>query len=128
VRHHPYKDLESGIYRVLSNIYSDVVVLKSPGDAEVIRAKGIRFVFVPKITPFSNSDSVLTWPPTSFRIDIECNALDAEGKTVAQVNVSGTGAATFDEFRGNFSLSAQRAADDVLRKLQAALLAEPKLQ
>jgi hypothetical protein len=128
VSHFPYRDMEPGLYTVLSNVFADVTALKSANDVETIRKKNISFVFVPTIVPTSSSDGVFTWPPTSFTINLECVALDADGKEVARKTVVGAGAATFSEFKGNFALAGQRASTDALQKLQAELGSAPEFR
>jgi hypothetical protein len=129
VSHHPYRDLEPGLYLVLSNVFANVTSLKSANDAETIRNKNISFVFVPTVVPASSSDGVLTWPPTNFSINIDCVAYDATGKQIAVTSVQGLGLATFSEFtKMGYGLAGQRAATDALLKLQDALGKSPEFK
>jgi hypothetical protein len=121
VRYFPYRDLEAGIYKVLSSVYANVTKLPAPQDAATIEKNGVTLVFNPLITTTSSSPSLLTWPPTKFGIDLSCNITDATGKGLKQFTVRGDGAAEFEEFKGDFSLSAKRASNDVLQKLLKAL-------
>jgi hypothetical protein len=123
VEYAPYKELESGIYRVLNNVFASVEQLKSENDVAYIAEKKINFVFRPTITTNSSSSSVFTWPPTDFEVTIEIKATDNAGKVVWQDKATGRGKAEFSEFKSDFSLSAKRASEAVLVDLQKKLLA-----
>jgi hypothetical protein len=128
VSHYPYRDMEPGLYRVLSNVFADVTALKAQNDTETIRNRKISFVFVPTIVPSSSSDGFFTWPPTNFSLNVDCIVYDAAGKQIATKSVIGLGTASFSEFSGNFGLAAQRASTDALRKLQADLIKSSEFQ
>lgn len=121
VRYFPYRDLESGLYMVLSNTFASVARLDGLKDEQAIRAQGIAYVVNPRITTNSSSDSLLTWPPTSFVVELECSIADPAGAEVARTRVTGFGNATFSEFVGDFGLAAKRASTDALGKLAEAL-------
>lgn len=118
----PYRDLEAGLYAVLQGSFSDVTLLPSAGDPKA-RAAGLNYVVMPTIVTTSFSPSLLTWPPTVFTVELTCSIRDLDDKPVSEVHVQGEGRAEFEEFKNNPSLSAQRASEDALRKLQAALRA-----
>jgi hypothetical protein len=128
VSHYPYRDLDTGIYKVLSNVFQNVSILKSATDVEAIRKDGITYVFVPEIVPSSLSDSLITWPPTSFTLLLTCTVYDASGKAIGKKAVVGNGAATFDEFKRDFGLAGRRASADALGKLQTLLSNDPELR
>jgi hypothetical protein len=128
VSHYPYRDIGPGFYTVLSNVFEDVTVLKAANDTETIRKKNISLVFLPTFVPASDSDSVLTWPPTRFTLILECVVYDADGKQIARKSVLGTGAASYDEFKQNFGLAGQRASTDALQKLQVELSNSPEFK
>lgn len=121
VRYFPYRDLESGLYQTLNGVFQDARRLDGPPTAERLAAAGIQAVLVPRLTTQSSSDSILTWPPTAFSIELECRILDARGTDVGAARVTGFGNATFSEFRSDFSLAAKRAATDVLNRLADTL-------
>jgi hypothetical protein len=125
VEYAPYKELESGIYRVLNNVFSSVDQLKSESDKTYIADKKINFVLRPSITTNSSSSSLLTWPPTMFEVTIEIKATDSSGKVVWQDKVTGKGNAEFSEFKSDFSLAAKRASEAALVELQRKLIASP---
>jgi len=125
VEYSPYKDLEPGIYRVLFNVFTDVQVLKSRDDKNVLAAQKIDYVFVPTIRTSSSSESPFTWPPTKFSVTLQCLATSPGGEKVWETTVNGEGAATFDEFKEEFGLSARRASEDALQKLEKALRNSP---
>ena len=85
-------------------------------------------MLTPEITTESASDSVMTWPPTQFTVNLNCRITDLAGKEVDTVRVSGYGRATFDEFKSNFSLAAVRASTDALNRLSQALRDSAKLR
>lgn len=121
VTYAPYGELEGALRKVLKTRYNDVYLLKSPNDKAYIAEKNISYVFIPRITTNSSSGSALTWPPTDFTIDLECQATDASGASVWQTRIQGKGQATFSEFKSNFALAAHRAAEDAFTQLQRQL-------
>lgn len=118
----PYRDIETGFYIMLSNVFEGVTRLKAPADQEAIRSNGISYVITPEIQVTSSSSSMLTWPPTHFNVDLKCDIADASGHPVESAKVVGQGDAEFDEFKADFSLSGKRATEDALRKMQRKLL------
>jgi hypothetical protein len=86
------------------------------------------YVFIPQISASSLSDSLVTWPPTSFTLIVSCTVYDPNGVEVGRKAVVGTGAATFSEFKSDFSLAGRRASADALAKLQVLLAADPELR
>jgi hypothetical protein len=125
VEYAPYKELEAGIYRALSNVFASVDQLKSENDPAVIAEKKINFVMRPKITTNSSSSSPFTWPPTDFDVIIEIKAFDNNGKIIWQDTVIGKGKAEFSEFKSDFALSARRASEAALIELQKKLISSP---
>jgi hypothetical protein len=116
----PYRDLEPGLYLALGEVFAKVNKVSGSADPKVA-SEGLNYVFSPKIATTSFSPSLFTWPPTVFTIEISGPISNAQGKVVDEVRVMGDGRAEFEEFKGDFSLSAKRAADDVLAKLIKAL-------
>lgn len=128
VTYHPYREIETALYKMLSGVFKSVTVLKNANDAEVIGKKSISYVITPVIATSSYSPSIVTWPPTEFSVNLTCNISDGSGKLVATKSVIGNGKAEFDEFKSDFSLSAKRASLDALLKMQSALLNLPELR
>ncbi|MDR3426871.1 hypothetical protein [Silvimonas sp.] len=128
VTYRPYKEIEGGFYKMLSNVFKDVVVLQSPDDAKTISAKSVVYVIKPVIKTDSSSPSALTWPPTHFSAELTCTVSDPTGKVVLTQTVSGQGAAEWDEFKHDFSLSGKRATQDALLKMQEVLAKAPELK
>lgn len=128
VRYFPYRDIEPGFYKALTETFRDVSKIKNLSDTDEIRKSGIALLIVPEIKTTSSSTSGLTWPPTQFSVSLACTITDASGRLVRQLNVSGEGAAEFSEFKSNFSLSAVRATNDALVKLMAALGSAPEVR
>jgi len=128
VSYSPYKDLETAFYKMLSNVFREVSRLNSASDKETMAKRSVSLVITPDISTTSSSPSPFTWPPTQFSIIFTCNIADVEGRPVARISARGDGKAEFEEFKSDFSLAGKRAAEDVLRKLQDALLASSDLR
>lgn len=128
VSYFPYRDLEKAIRDALRAVYSDVFVIKSPSDSGTIQENNISFVFAPEISTSSNSQSIFTWPPTQFTIDVSCFVTDPIGDIISRVRVVGTGAAEFSEFKADFGLAGRRAASELSEKLKQEISANPRLR
>lgn len=128
VRYFPYRDIEPGFYKALSEAFTGVSKVQNPKDVAALQAGGISLLITPEVTTTSYSDSAFTWPPTQFTVRLVCAIADANGKPVETISVSGEGAATFAEFKNNFSLAAVRASNDALGKLIKALGESPALR
>jgi hypothetical protein len=128
VRYFPYRDLEPGLYKALSGVFTDVSKLGSANDPAAMKAGGIKLVILPEIATTSSSSSAFTWPPTAFGVDLTCNINDDSGKLIKSVKVTGNGTASFDEFKSNFSLASVRASNEALAKLMQALADLPELR
>ena len=116
----PYRDMEPGLYVVLSESFAGVVRISGPNDPK-IAAEGLHLLVVPVVGTTSFSPSIMTWPPTVFTVELNLGFNDLQNKPVAQVRVQGEGRAEFDEFKADHSLSAKRAAEDALKKLLKAV-------
>jgi hypothetical protein len=127
VRYKPYADLESGLYKVLSDTFQDVTVLKATND-EAVAKRSIAYIIEPQITTTSSSSGVLTWMATDFTVQLNCKVIDPAGQLLGTVSSSGSGHAVFNELKSNFSLAGQRASEDALVKLRGALLQAPELK
>lgn len=125
VRYFPVRDLEHGLFRVLSSVFERVYTMPARDDRVFLTARNIAFVFEPKITTKSSSGNVLIWPPTDFTVSLECKAYDLDRHLVWEKTVVGHGKASAGELTKNFSLAANRAAENALKQFQDALAAEP---
>jgi hypothetical protein len=128
VRYFPYRDIESGFYKALGEVFKGVTKVADPKDAEALRKSGVNLLITPEISTTSFSDSVLTWPPTQFTVALTCKVTDAGGQVLDTVKVTGDGRASFDEFKSNFSLAAVRASNDALARLIKALRESPAVR
>jgi len=128
VSYFPYKDIEPGLYKVLSNSFKDVYVVKSLDDKNYLTEKKIAYVLVPKIETTSSSSSAFTWPPTDFTVSLECRAISPAGAVVWQTTAKGEGKASFSEFKHDFSLSARLASEQALLQLQKQISTSPLAQ
>jgi hypothetical protein len=125
VSYFPYRDMEKAIRSALRAVYTEVTGLKSGKDAT---GTDNSLVFTPTITTTSSSPSAFTWPPTKFTADLSCAVTDASGNAVTSVQAVGNGAAEFDEFKSDFSLSARRAVADAVAKLVEEIKRNDKLR
>jgi len=128
VSYFPYKDIETGFYKMLANVFKDVTQLKSPKDMDTINRLSIVYIITPEISTDSSSSSSFTWPPTHFIVNLTCNITDKDGKFIIKSTVTGEGLSEYDEFKSDFSLSGKRAARDALLKMQTILLRSPELR
>lgn len=128
VRYFPYRDLEPGLYKALGEAFARVSKIQNPADAAAVASSGIALLITPEIKTISSSESVFTWPPTQFTVDLTCTVTDPLGQQIDVIRVSGYGQATFDEFKSNFSLAAVRASNNALSLLVKALTDSPKLR
>jgi len=121
VKYLPYRDLDASLYASFSEVFKDVTKAASVDEAKALSAKGVKLVIVPTIVTTSSSDSAFTWPPTQFSVTLTCTAVNPQGQQVAQVSAMGNGAATFSEFKSDFSLAARRASRAAVEGLTKAL-------
>jgi len=128
VSYFPYRDLEKAVRDALRDLYSDVIVIRSPSDSEAIQRNNISLVFAPEISTSSNSPSMFTWPPTQFTIELSCNITDSIGNIVSRIRVVGSGAAEYSEFKTDFGLAGRRAASELSEKLKQEIRANPRLR
>ena len=121
VTYRPYADLETGLYKVLTDVFQNVEVLNAPPNSEAIQSKSLAYIFEPEVTTTSSSSGVLTWMATDFSVQLTCKITDAQGQSVSTVSSTGSGHADFSELKSNFSLAGQRASQDALVKLRTSL-------
>lgn len=117
VEYMPYKDTESVFNTILSKVFNRVYSLESFSDKEYIKSKDIKYIFTPTIKTNSSSSSPFTWPPTKFTVALNCEAVNLDGTKVWEETTYEEGSAEFDEFKENFSLSAQRATEKAFQSM-----------
>jgi hypothetical protein len=127
VSYYPYRDLEKSIRDALRAVYKDVVAVRS-ADSNTVQASGAAYVFAPEIKTDSSSPSPFTWPPTVFTTELACVVTDPAGAELTRVKAVGSGKAEFDEFKGDFGLSARRASADMATKLAEVIRTSDKLR
>ncbi|MDO9237690.1 MAG: hypothetical protein Q7U28_16860 [Aquabacterium sp.] len=123
IKYQPYRDLDGALYQAFSAVFADVSKVTNASEA-----KGVTFVITPSITTNSSSDSMFTWPPTQFSVDLVCSVADIKGQAVTEVRASGKGAATFDQFKSDLSLAARLASMDAVNNLVKALTDSAELR
>ena len=128
VSYFPYRDLEKAIRDALSAVYSDVIVINTLSDSAAIQGNDISFVFAPDISTSSSSQSLFSWPPTQFTIDLSCNVTDPVGNIISHIKVVGSGAAEFSEFKADLGLAGRRAASELSEKLKQEISANQRLR
>lgn len=128
ISYFPYRDLEKSIREALRSVYQDVIVLRSVNDAKSDTDASTLLVFAPEISTTSSSPSMLTWPPTRFSVEYVCTVTDAKGDILARIRAVGTGAAEWDEFKGDFALAAKRASTEATKALAAEIRGNAKLR
>lgn len=120
----PYRDIEVGFYKMLSNVFENVTVLKQrPRDTPVQQSHD--YVIVPVVTPNSSSSSMMTWPPTQFTVDLSCDISSPDGTLLYRKQVVGQGNAEFDAFKTAPGLAGKLAMENALLKMQNQLLDLP---
>jgi hypothetical protein len=124
----PYRDLEPAIYKMLSNVFASVTRLAAATGDPAVQKNNLVLIVTPKITTTSSSSSALTWPPTTFGVELSLDVADATGKPVMNYKSLGEGKAEFSEFKADYALSARRASQDALLKMQRTLLSAPELR
>ncbi|OWT75012.1 MULTISPECIES: hypothetical protein [unclassified Achromobacter] len=125
VRYQPYKDIEAGFYKMLTNVFTKVSKARTPTPSP---AENNAYVIQTSISTESSGSSMLWWPPSNMSMSLTCTIMDTTGRQVAQIRVTGEGKATSDEFLGHLTLTGERASEDALIKMQKALLAAPELR
>lgn len=128
IRYFPYRDMETGIFQVLSSIYAKVMLLRTSTDKSLLDASKASYIFLPTIATESSSKSALTWPPTDFAVTIKYKVQDPAGKAVYDNQVQGKGHAEYDEFKKEFRMAARLAVQDALKKFKAQVEAAPELK
>jgi hypothetical protein len=128
VSYFPYKDIETGFYKMLGNVFKEVTKLKSTKDLDAISRRSIVYIITLEISTDSSSSSSFTWPPTHFIVNLTCNITDKDGNFIIKPTVTGEGLAEYDEFKTDFSLAGKRASRDALLKMQSILLGSPELR
>jgi len=125
VRYKPYKDLETGLYKMYSSIFSDVTLLSSSSDPGKSK---VDYIAAVEISTSSSSPSLFTWPPTVFTLNLANNISDAKGTVLGNLRTSGEGRAEFSEFKSDFGLAGKRASQEALNKMHGLLVSASFLE
>jgi len=121
---YPYRDIEVGFYKMLSNVFDNVVVTKQrPGT--VPSHPGFDYVVSPVVTAGSTSSSMMTWLPTQFSIELACDIAGADGTVLYRKHVIGQGNAEASALHAEPGLPGKLAMEDALLKMQQVLLELP---
>jgi hypothetical protein len=123
VRYFPYRDIEDGFKKMLSNVFEGVSRLTSIGDTSDAARDGIDFIVVPEVVTNSSSESFITWTPMSFSVDLTSSIRDKVGKLITTLRVVGTGRATeYGERLSDKGIAGRRAMEDALMKMQESFM------
>ena len=122
VRYYPYRDMEPGFQKMLSNVFTSVVKLSSMSDRAALARDDIAYVVVPTLITSSGGSGLFTWPPTNFTLDLTSQVRSADGKLIASPRVVGTGTAETGERLAEHGIAGKRAMEDALRKMEKALV------
>lgn len=125
VKYKPYKDLETGLYKMYASIFSNVTLLNSSSDPA--RSK-VDYIAAVEISTSSSSSSLFTWPPTLFTLNLANNISDAKGSVLGNLRTSGEGRAEFSEFKSDFGLAGKRASQEALNKMRGLLVSASFLE
>ena len=128
VRYKPYADMETGIFQVLGDSFSDAIVLNSRTDADAIAKHSLNYIVEPHIDTKSSSSGLFTWMATDFEIKLTCRFTDPAGNLLATLTSDGTGHSDFSELTHNMSAAGEHAATDALVKLGTAIQAAPEFK
>lgn len=120
VKYYPYRDMEAGFQKILSNVFTSVVKLVSlPDEGHV--ANGIDYVISPTVVTNSGGGGP-TYMPKSFTVDLTSQIRNREGKPVTDLRVVGTGSVDgYMERLSDRGIAGRQAMEDALLKMQAAL-------
>ena len=129
VQYKLYGDLEPGLYRVLSNVFTGVSIVHDRSDIRALTDSGVSLVFTPVITTTSSSRNIMFWAPTDFSVTITCTAVDANGKQIWETTVTGTNELTsVSTVIHDSGITGRQATEAALKKLQKALETAPELR
>ncbi len=117
VSYYPYKELEPALQKVLFTVFENVKKLDLTPTPDYLKANEITFVFLPEIMTDSSSDSLFTWSPTSFTVNLRVKAFSQEWDLIWERKYNGVGSATFSEWDGEVGLAAKRASQKVFSEL-----------
>lgn len=122
IRYFPYRDIETGYERVLSNVFSEVVQLATQPNYSTADQLRPDYVIQPQIVTSSGSTGFFTWPPTNFTVDLTNTIRDKNGTVVSTPRVVGVGTAETGERMTEHGIAGKRAMNDALTKMQASLI------
>jgi hypothetical protein len=111
----PYKDIEAGFHKMLTNVFTDVSRIQAPDPSQ-----SDTFVYVVRMS----MTTAVSPSPGEMSVTLNCVVDDENGHEAAQIRVTGHGKSA----SGDVTVAGQHAAEQALLKMQKAMLAEPHLQ
>jgi hypothetical protein len=125
VKYKPYKEIEDGIKKILTNTFNSVASLNSELESD---KNDVDLLAEIKITTTSFSSSSMTWPPTQFGVNLNCDIKDLNGDVLTNIQAKGEGYSEYSEwFLADKGLSGKRASEDALNKFQNLILLNKKI-
>jgi len=128
VKYFPYQESEPALKQVLSNIFREAHLLKSPSDAAFITSKNISYIFIPVITTDSSSRSSWIWPPSDFTVTLNCKATDGAGRVVWETRVTGEAHMRLPDVHRDRNLAGKEAVKNAFSELQGKILSADVLR
>lgn len=126
VTYYPYKDIETGFYKMLSNVFDNVGKASSMSDTAALA--GASYIIVPTVVTSSSGSNPLIWLPTDFNVDMTLAFTDAKGAPVTTKKVVGAGKRDDGATLGDHSYSGRKASEDALKQMQRKLHDSPELR
>ena len=128
VKYLPYKESEPALGKVLSNIFREVYSVPSLGNADFIKSKNISFIFTPTIVTDSSSRSMWIWPPSDFKVSLDCKATDASGAVVWETSIKAEANMRLPDVARDHALAAKEAFQKAFLELQGKILDSGKFR
>jgi hypothetical protein len=126
VKYTPYADLEPGLNLVLSNVFTATYKVEDINDQTFLQSKNIAWIFTPTITTASSSRNAFFWPPTDFKVTINCIATDDAQQQVWNHTVQAdNNLMAVKEILKDYGLAGRSAGENSLILFQNDLLASP---
>jgi len=86
--------------------------------AEPIASKHIACIFIPTITTGSSSRSSWIWPPSDFRVALDCRATDGAGKVIWETSLKAEAHMRLPDVNRDRSLAGKEAIKEAFLELQ----------
>lgn len=119
VKYKPYKDLDTGVYKMFSNTFQNASYARNKPDSS---QTDLDYIAAVTISTSSSSSSAFTWIPTLFTVNLNVDFTDVRTERSTKLQVAGEGRAEYSEFKTNFNLTGKRASEDAINKMSSEIL------